>query len=180
MSNTRADFTNITLSRPCTSCKGTGMWEPLGAGCPARRCASCSGKGSWPGLDLPTILAHIFSKRGGLRMLKSFPSKLDRRGPNEGRAYYIWRLARFHGGADVTMPMTADMVSYGDPYRAELDAISEAVARKVFGTNMAAAYRWAGALGYNVQVPADQPASAFPGGPAYDALKPAWEALERR
>ncbi len=25
----------------------------------------------------------------------------------EKRAYFVWRLARFHGGADVTLPITA-------------------------------------------------------------------------
>lgn len=78
------------------------------------------------------------------------------------------------------MPMTADLVVRSDPFKPELDKLAELVAKKVFGTDMAGAYRWAGALGYNVTVPAGLPAAAYAGGPVADENKPVWEQLELR
>jgi hypothetical protein len=56
-------------------------------------------------------------------------------------------MARFHGGADMTMPVCASMDVYGDPYRAELDAIADRVAKEIFGSDLRAARRWDSALG---------------------------------
>jgi hypothetical protein len=96
----------------------------------------------------------------------------------EGRAYFVWRLARFHGGADVTMPVIAEMCCHYDPYEPELNLFSEHIAKAAFGTNMAAAYRWANALGHSIPVPADQPATAFACGPVTDGNKPLEEQPE--
>jgi hypothetical protein len=75
-------------------------------------------------------------------------------------------MARFHGGADVCLPMMAEMDINGDPYEPELNALAEAVARKVFGTDLAASMRWGRALGYVDKVPEGLPDSAYEGGPA--------------
>lgn len=63
------------------------------------------------------------------------------------RAYYVWRLARFHGGKDVTMPVMANIMVHGDPELKGLDEMAEWYARKEFGTDMAAAIRWSRVLG---------------------------------
>ena len=44
------------------------------------------------------------------------------------------------------MPMTASLFSRGDPYRDNLEAIADAVAKRAFGSNMRGAGAWAGAL----------------------------------
>lgn len=65
------------------------------------------------------------------------PSTKD--GYQAARAYYVWRMARFNGGIDMTMPMSADLVVRGDPFRAKLDALADAVAKRAFGLDMSAA-----------------------------------------
>jgi hypothetical protein len=93
-------------------------------------------------------------------------------------------MARFHGGADVTMPMTAAFGVTGDPYVPYLDVVAEKVAQHVYGSDMAGSLRWAHAMGHEVS---DSylngseivPASALPGGPVVlDGNKPYCEQLE--
>jgi len=50
-------------------------------------------------------------------------------------------------GADMTMPITADMAVRGDPFKAELDAIADKVACAAFGSKYRAAARWGRAFG---------------------------------
>ncbi len=68
-------------------------------------------------------------------------------------SYYVWRLARFHGGADTRMPVLASVLM--DKYTRDrrdlhdaLDAAAEGLARETFGTDMGAAFAWGRALGY--------------------------------
>ena len=62
--------------------------------------------------------------------------------PKDRRAYYVWRVARFHGGVDMTMPVMASVEIHGDPYRAELDALTDAMERKYLGSDLRAARIW--------------------------------------
>lgn len=179
---------DVTSARPCSRCKGTGRvhseWAKANGyeGPEGKPCSPCDGKGQFEGLKVQDIIDVVFTTRGGQKSFrKAFPSKLNRyQDLTAGRAYYVWRLARFHGGADVTMPMTADMVTRGDPFKKELDLIAEFVAKKVFGTDMAAAYRWGQVFGLVSEVPAGLPASAQANGPVADDNKPVWEQLELR
>jgi hypothetical protein len=75
------------------------------------------------------------------------PGTLRSKAPTERRAYYVWRMARFHGGADMCMPMMAQIRCSGDPYLPELDSLADAVAKVAYGSNMRAAQRWAPLLG---------------------------------
>jgi hypothetical protein len=93
-------------------------------------CYSCCGAGEFDPPDLDAILKAIKGRKG-----------LCSKRPDDSRSYYVWRMARFHGGADVTMPMTASMDISGDPFRPELDLIASAVAKRVFGTDGAG--QWA-------------------------------------
>ena len=70
------------------------------------------------------------------------------------------------------MPVVAGMVANYEPYIKELDALADHVAKACFGTNMAAAYRWRSALGYEEKVPAGLPATAYEGGPVVMGNKP--------
>lgn len=151
-------------TRTCTHCKGSGK-NTFYADKP---CRCCEGTGSFEAPDLKGIVEGIVSTRGKNkgRLLKSKP-RVDHKTAHGNRVYFVWRLARFHGGQDVRMPVMAYADIGGDPFSKELEALAEAVARRAFGTDRAAAYRWVGALGHNVDVPEGQPLTAYPNGPEF-------------
>jgi hypothetical protein len=181
---------------PCTRCAGTGSHHSEGFTSldgkvypPSdRTCCACHGRGAFPGVDIAAVLDLLLSKRGAGkgRFRRSWPSKLNpwrlRRSDDVTtvRAYYVWRLARFHGGADVTMPVTASTVIAGDPHLKLLDAMADRVAKSVFGTDRAAMYRWGNLLGFVKDPPPDGlPESAYEGGRVVTSgQKPSFESEE--
>lgn len=137
------------LKRECERCKGTKIIHSPGfAGYPAtdKPCTYCQ-DGYFPPIDLDAlVLAIVASKGKNKGKLKSSMTSVF--GDIAGsRAYYVWRLARFHGGKDMTMPMMADLGVRSDPFRKELDLLADVVAKAEFGTDLAAAMRWKGLLG---------------------------------
>jgi hypothetical protein len=140
---------------PCKVCKGEkvihskGFTTEGGKVYPdtTRDCISCKGTGTFPEVNQEKILTRIVAgqgkNKGKIRasMTSSFSDM------EEARAYYVWRLARFHGGKDTTMPMMADLAVRGDPYKGELDKLADQVAKDSFGTDLAAAARWGRAFG---------------------------------
>jgi hypothetical protein len=147
-------------SLPCTICKGVktihsdGFTSLEGKVYPPsdRPCISCESRGDFPPLDdaaslaiIQRIVATKGKNKGHIRASMTAPWRDGT--VAEARAYYVWRLARFHGGKDMTMPMSADSVVRGDPFKKELDALSDAVAKHCFGTDLAAARRWGQAFG---------------------------------
>lgn len=66
-----------------------------------------------------------------------------------GRAYYIWRMARFHGGIDMRMPMSATwgISKESKEVKDQLDTFADEVAKKYLGSDMRAAMRWGRAFG---------------------------------
>lgn len=171
--------------RPCGRCKGEGVthstWQKENnlEGAEGTVCSSCKGAGEYPGVDLDKLVAGLFTTRGGKRFRASFNSRPAFGNVHVARVYYVWRMARFHGGADVTMPVTADLVVRSDPFKKDLDAIADEIAKRVFGTDLAAAYRWSNALGGDVKVPDGLPSSAYSGGPVVTSgEKPDFEQLE--
>ena len=168
-------ITDATNSGTCKSCKGSGkhvspaFTSVCGHAYPERisTCCACKGEGIFLPVDADTILAQI-KGRAGLRTKR----------PESNRAYYVWRMARFHGGVDVTMPVVAMTVNDGDPFKPELDALSDVVAKTVYGTSMAAAYRWAPLLVSGIVPPKGLPATAYACGPVATQEKPEIEALE--
>lgn len=167
---------NLFNPRPCQRCKGEGRTHNAWAkengyeGPEGKLCLPCKGSGQFEGLEVDAIVERIFLTKGGKKSLrKSFASKGNRfENRLEGRAYFVWRLARFHGGADVTMPITADVIAESDPFKPELNVMANEVAKMAFGTDMAAAYRWGRALGFVQETPAGLPEGAYEGGPATD------------
>lgn len=129
----------METSRACTKCKGTGKCSYDDT----RSCIWCDAKGSMEAPDLFAIVILIKGRKG----LRANRPK-DGRDRLSKRAYYVWRLARFHGGADMRMPIMADLDIGGDPYKTELDQLSDLVAKWAYGTDLAAAHRWGRALGY--------------------------------
>ena len=153
----------VEKTRPCIDCKehpGLNYFKD-------KPCYTCKGKLIVDIPDFDKILEDIKGRKG-----------LRSKRPADARAYYVWRLARFHGGVDVTMPMMASVELGADPYKKELDSLSDTVAKSVFGTDMAAAYRWGSALGFAPTAPAGLPSTAYPCGPAATAEKPIGERAE--
>lgn len=134
-----------------------------------RPCLSCNGRGNFPALDCDAIAKAIKGRD---------PRKLCSKRPVDARAYYVWRMARFHGGADVTMPMGASMDVRNDPFRVELDTMADTVARMVFKTDLAGAHRWGRVLGMIDRDMPGLPDSAYSGGRVADKDKPIEEQAE--
>jgi len=135
--------------KECTKCGGLGYreWKGFvakdGTEYPTevKPCPFCRGEGLFDPIDEAEIRRAIIN-RSSDRIRASKPTK------GGDRAYYVWRLARFHGGKDVTMPITALTLIEGDPFQADLEELAQRVAVEEFGTDMVAARRWGRALGY--------------------------------
>lgn len=171
-------------SRPCAACKGSKTtdrhWDGKGFG--LGPCKECNASGIQFAPDVAAILELITKKtKTGRAFRQSKPKLNECHDKLHAQAYYVWRLVRFHGGVDVTMPMVASLFMNSRHYAwmDHLDLIVDALAKRTFGTNLAAAYRWSNALGGSLTVPAGMPATAYSGGPAVmDQNKPAQELLE--
>jgi len=161
----------------CLRCDGKGIYKK-------EKCYYCGGEGILPSPmeknNLKEILTTVtVNKKNKIQLRKSPPNNLKDRFYYKGaRTYYVWRLARFHGGVDVTMPVCAVADVMFDPYKNELDAIAEAVAKIFFGTDMAAVYRWGKLFGWIDEVPAGLPETAYERGPVTLEDKPLEEFLE--
>jgi DNA-directed RNA polymerase subunit RPC12/RpoP len=160
--------------KPCLNCKGKGR-RSYGLDDDdsknTYKCPYCRSSGLFTKPDLEAIRTAIAGRKG-LRSAK--PKDNTEFGQ---RAAYVWRWARFHGGADVTMPCTVSAV--GDPWRKELDLLVDRVAKEVYGTDKAAAYRWGRVLGLltNEKPPVGLPASTYEDGPVSDGKDPVTNAL---
>jgi len=153
MTDMSNDSNQVVEPRSCTRCLGTKVVTFILDESKTKPCSCCRGEGVFPNLDktaIAAILEAIKASRGKNKgsLRASMTSPLLKDGIPAERAYYVWRLARRHGGKDTTMPVMADMVSRGDPWKKELDALAEQVARHVFGTDTAGAARWGRALGF--------------------------------
>ena len=145
--------------RDCLRCKGTGETFHKGFSYGEKVypdktevCSRCNGAKTYNAPDLNAIVDAVTTGRGmsnGKRKFRvAFPSKLDHyKDRDAARAYFCWRLARFHGGIDMRMPMTAEMVIGGDPYVKELEQLADMLAKAYFGSDMRAAQRWGQAFG---------------------------------
>lgn len=158
----------------CKQCNGAGHNLTKGFTCedgkryPSRwgKCYGCDGRGWFHAPDLRVLAAAIKGRKVGTLRSKR---------PDDSRAYYVWRLARFHGGKDVCLPMGAELQLGSDPYRGILDEMAQAVARHVFGSGNVGRARWQQAM-YGSHEFSDLPATLD--GPVYDAHKPLEEILE--
>lgn len=139
-------------SRMCQRCNGTGETRDILNKDAMRQCRRCAGGKLFPAINLRDVMDRILAKqgknKGKLRasMVSPFPGTLE-----EQRAYFVWRLARFHGGRDMTMPIMAETSVDGDPFHKELDQIASVVARIFFRTDRAALMMWGKAFGLPVE-----------------------------
>lgn len=164
--------------RDCTRCEGKGTTFHQGFTYGEKTypdetkvCSRCKGAKTFTAPDYKVIFEMVTTGRGMADGKRKVRASADKKwnhynDMNGARAYYVWRLARFHGGKDVTMPMMAGIAIGGDPFVAELDKLSELIAKRVFGTDMAGASRWGVLLGsvQPNQVPAGLPETAYEGG----------------
>lgn len=134
--------------RACKGCNGVGTttrkaFEYEGRKYPEHVsiCSSCDGNKFFVPLNKNAIETAIRGRKG----LRTTAPK------NDWRAYYVWRLARFHGGEDMTMPMTATLMSRNDPYLEDLNTMADEMAKKYFGSDMKAARRWGQAMYGDIQ-----------------------------
>lgn len=165
--------------RVCDRCEGKGTtfrqgftYENTTYPDKHEQCLRCDGVGYFSTPDYRAIFEAVTTGRGmpeGRRRVRaSADKKWDHyRDRNGGRTYYVWRLARFSGGKDVTMPMMAGIAIAGDPFEPELSALSDMVAKYGFGTDRAGASRWGVLLGVISPdtVPNNLPSTAYEGGP---------------
>ena len=159
---------------PCKHCSGAGHVLMKGFRCddgksfPSewKTCHQCDGIGYFHCPDIFALTDAVKGRKAG---------KLRSKRPDDARAYYVWRLARFHGGADVCLPMGAEMEIGGDPYKPLLESLSKIVARAIFGSGNVGLARWQQAI-YGSHSYKDLP--DILDGPVYDEDKPAEEILE--
>lgn len=145
-------------TRVCKRCQGEGRTHSKWAkengyeGPEGKECPHCKGTGIFPGFHPLDILSDCLTRpdrNGKRRMYKSFPHKklLPYETLRGARAYYVWRIARFHGGIDPKTPVVAEQLCQHDPFRDELENLASYLAEQVFGTSRAGALRWARAMG---------------------------------
>lgn len=140
------------MSLDCTACKGTKVYvqeaftslEGRHYAKMVHKCHCCNGVGSFEPVDVEKIMAAIVATRGKNKgtLRASMTSPVYTEGADAQRAYYVWRLARFHGGVDMSMPMMAGLVTRGDPFLDDLEKLADEVAKKFLGSDMRAAARW--------------------------------------
>ena len=158
----------------CTQCHGDGELPGISHDSEPRPCPYCKGR-LFGAIDVEGILKAITASRGARKgqLLQSRPPY------SRGyRAYYVWRLARFHAGIDVCLPMMAYMDVRGDPYQPILDLLAETIAEKLTGHGSAGRARWQSALGTGDPDTTGMPDTARSSGPDYMGPKPAVECLE--
>lgn len=138
-----------TIIRQCKRCEGTGKFVDIYAHASEQKCYYCHGTGSFSDFSESDIINLIISSKGKNKgkLRASMTSTNHSDGLTKNRSYYVWRMARFHGGADTTMPIMAQLCVRYDPYIKELDLLADKIASKYFGSNMRAARLWGRALG---------------------------------
>lgn len=157
--------------RQCERCNGTKRTavygDPYGA---TRECFNCSGLGEFPSPlhDYETIRSLIVNPKTG----KTFSTSLHSAAGKERalargyswrdtsaasnrlvlrRAQYVWRMARWHSGADgrganLGGAIMAEIDLGSDPYKPELDALADKIACECHGSDLYAARRWKQAM----------------------------------
>tara|TARA_Y100000004_G_scaffold190198_1_gene246976 strand:+ start:199 stop:666 length:468 start_codon:yes stop_codon:yes gene_type:complete len=118
---------------PCNTCEGAGEvlhWRKDGT---KVTCSDCEGRGFFESPDLVQLSKAIKGRKPGTVRSKK---------PEDCRAWFLWRMVRFHSGQDVTLPMTATMAISGDPFKPTLEIAAEMIARHLTGKESIGTARW--------------------------------------
>ena len=110
---------------PCKTCNGSGEVEHWRHDGTMKPCSDCNGRGHFYATKLVEILTAIQGRKRVYSPLhKQEVNALRSKRPDDARANYVWRMARFHAGIDMSIPMMAAMDVSGDPYVKMLDHIA--------------------------------------------------------
>ena len=148
----------------CTRCGGIGQvdhWRNDGT---KVQCTCCDGRGTFEAPDLEQLCAAIKGRK---------PRTVRSKRPDDPRAWFLWRMVRFHTGKDVTLPMTATIAIEGDPFKPALDAAAKVIAMHFTGKESVGSARWRHAI--HGESPADL---AILNMPVVHGDKPFEESLE--
>ena len=148
----------------CTHCHGAGEtkhWRNDGT---MRVCSCCDGRGTFESPDLKQLCEAIKGRK---------PRTVRSRRPEDPRAWFLWRMVRFHNGQDVTLPMTATMAVDGDPFKPTLEIAAQMIAKHFTGKTSIGSARWRHAI--HGETPAD---TAVLDMPVCDGNKPFIEMQE--
>jgi len=128
----------------CTRCDGAGLvdhWRRDGS---KVDCTCCDGRGTFEAPDLVQLCAAIKGRK---------PRTLRSKRPDDARAWFLWRMCRFHLGKDTCLPMTASLAVDGDPFVPTLDAAARVIALHFTGKESIGSARWRHAM--HGETPAD-------------------------
>ena len=154
----------LTSTMNCTRCNGAGLvdhWRRDGS---KVTCTCCDGRGTFEAPDLEQLCIAIKGRK---------PGTLRSKRPDDARAWFLWRMCRFHSGKDVTLPMTASLAVDGDPFVPTLDAAARVIAQHLTGKDSIGSARWRHAM--HGETPADP---SILSRPVTDGGKPFEESLE--
>ena len=153
-----------TSTMNCTRCDGTGLvdhWRRDGS---KLQCDCCDGRGTFEAPDLEQLCIAIKGRK---------PRTLRSKRPDDVRAWFLWRMARFHCGQDTCLPMTASLAVDGDPFVPTLDAAARVIAQHLTGKESIGSARWRHAM--HGETPADPSILSMA---VADGNKPFEESLE--
>ena len=166
ISMTKSSGEQIMKTLPCNTCEGAGEvlhWRKNGTTVP---CSDCEGRGCFESPDLVQLANTIKGRK---------PSTIRSKKPEDPRAWFLWRMVRFHSGQDVTLPMTATMAISGDPFKPTLEIAAEMIARHLTGKESIGTARWRHAV--HGEVPDDP---SIIDAPTFDENKPMIERMETK
>lgn len=148
----------------CTNCHGAGETEHWRKDGTMRVCSCCDGRGTFESPDLKQLCEAIRGRK---------PRTVRSKRPEDPRAFFLWRMTRFHSGADVTLPVVATMDVDGDPFKPVLEIAAQMIAEHCTGKQSIGSARWRHAI--HGEMPADPAVLDMP---IFDSDKPMIERME--
>ena len=153
-----------TSTMNCTRCDGAGLVDHWRGDGSKLQCDCCDGRGTFEAPDLEQLCAAIKGRK---------PRTVRSKRPEDPRAWFLWRMVRFHTGQDTCLPMTASLAVDGDPFVSTLDAAARVIAQHLTGKESIGSARWRHAM--HGETPADRSILSMP---VTDGDKPFEESLE--
>lgn len=112
------------------------------------RCRGCDGHRQWLVPDYAEIVRGCLASRGVKQGEWRKNTWREYHIPDwhvrvtDKRIRYVWRLGRWHGGVDTSLPYLEMTILEGDPWLPELDAVAEIAAHAHLGTSLEGLRVW--------------------------------------